>query len=174
VIEASRAVAQRDLQAVADLDPQLAASGPADPWFAEAVKLRIDWRSSVSNPELTKQFSEQAWRILDLAMANRSDHEFLAMRVFAASRAGRQNEVIQSARGYIKTVDFQLTGVEEGYIAPGAQELALKSRQLNTIIELTAEARRVASDSTRNDLQSGFDNLSQRLQVLSREQVEKQ
>ncbi|MGI9272134.1 MAG: fused MFS/spermidine synthase [Woeseiaceae bacterium] len=174
VIEAARAVAQRDLQSVADLDPQLAAAGPADPWFTEAVKLRIDWRSSVSNPELTKQFSEQSWRILDLAMANRSDHEFLGMRIFAASRAGRQNEVIQSARGYIKTVDFQLTGVEEGYIAPGMQELALKSRQLNTIIELTAEARRVASDSTRSDLQSGFDNLSQRLQVLSQKQSEKQ
>lgn len=166
VIEASRAVAQRDLQAVADLDPQLAAAGPADPWFTEAVKLRIDWRSSVSNPELAKQFSEQAWRILDLAMANRSDHEFLAMRIYAASRAGRQDEVIQSARGYIKAVDFQLTGVEEGHISPGGEELDLKIKQLQAIIELVATASDAVSASTQDDLKTGFDGLSQRLQEL--------
>ena len=130
------------------------------------MKLRIDWRSSVSNPELTKQFSEQAWRILDLAMANRSDHEFLAMRIVAASRAGRQNEVIQSARGYIKAVDFQLTGVEEGYISPGAEELDLKIKQLRAIIELVATAGDAVKASTQDDLRSELDGLSQRLQQL--------
>jgi len=174
VIEASRAVAQKDLQTVADLDPQLAAAGPADPWFAEAVKLRIDWRSSVSNPELTKQFSEQAWRILDLAMANRSDHEFLAMRILAASRAGRQNEVIQSARGYIKTVDFQLAGVEEGHISPSAGELDLKIGQLDAITELVATATSAANASTQDDLKTGLDGLSQRLQELRMNSAEEQ
>ena len=166
VIEASRAVARRDLQTVADLDPQLGAAGPADPWFAEAVKLRIDWRSSVSNPELAKQFSEQAWRILDLAMANRSDHEFLAMRILAASRAERQNEVIQSARGYIHAVDFQLTGVEQGHISPGGAELDLKIKQLRAITELVADAGNAVNASTRNDLKTRLDELSQRLQQL--------
>lgn len=160
VVEASRAVAQRDLQSVADLDPQLSAAGPADAWFTEAVKLRIDWRSSVSNPELTKTFSEQAWRILDLAMANRSDHEFLAMRIVAASRAGRRNEVIQSARGYIKAVDFQLTGIEEGYVSPGPQELDLKTRQLDAITKLVAE--------TQNDVHTDLVELAQRLHEIRR------
>ena len=158
VIEASRAVAQRDLQSVANLDAQLAAAGPADPWFAEAVKLRIDWRSSVSNPELAKTFSEQAWQILDLAMANRSDHEFLAMRIVAASRAGRPNEVVQSARGYIKAVDFQLTAIEKGYVAPGPQELDLKARQIDAIAKLVADAR--------GNLTADFNRLSERLREL--------
>jgi len=144
------------------------------PWFAEAVKLRIDWRSSVSNPELTKQFSEQAWRILDLAMANRSDHEFLAMRILAASRAGRQNEVIQSARGYIKTVDFQLAGVEEGHISPSAGELDLKIGQLDAITELVATATSAANASTQDDLKTGLDGLSQRLQELRMNSAEEQ
>jgi hypothetical protein len=174
VIEASRAVAQRDLQAVADLDPQLAAAGPADPWFTEAVKLRIDWRSSVSNPELTKQFSEQAWRILDLAMANRSDQEFLAMRIFAASRAGRQNEVIQSARGYIKAVDFQLSGVEEGHISPGQEELDLKIGQLDAITKLVATASDAMSASEQDELKTGFDGLSKRLHELRLDRAEEQ
>lgn len=174
VVEASRAVARRDLQAVANLDQQLAAAGPADPWFTEAVKLRIDWRSSVSNPDLTKQFSEQAWRILDLAMANRSDQEFLAMRILAASRAGRHNEVIQSARGYIKTVDFQLAGVEEGHISPNSEELDLKIGQLNAISELVADTVSAANTATQNELNTGLDELSQRLQTLRMENAEEQ
>ena len=59
-------------------------------------------------------------------MANRSDHEFLAMRIFAASRAGRLNEVIRSARGYIRAVDLQLTDIEEGYVSSGLQKLDMK------------------------------------------------
>jgi spermidine synthase len=163
VIEASRAVAQRDLQTVADLDRALAAAGPADPWFTEAVKLRIDWRSSVSNPELTKQFSEQAWRILDLAMANRNDHEFFAMRIFAASRADRHNEVIQTARGYIKAVEFLLTGIEEGYISPAGADLDLKIRQLNAIAELVIRASAVVNAATRDELEVRLERLSERL-----------
>jgi spermidine synthase len=169
VIEASRAVAQRNLQAVADLDSQLAAAGPADPWFTEAVKLRIDWRSSVANPELTQQFSEQAWKILDLAMANRSDHEFLAMRLFVASRAGRHNEVVQSARGYIKTVEFQLTGIEEGHVAPSSEELDLKIGQLDAIKGLVANAVSAANTATQDELKTGLDDLSMRLQRLRTE-----
>jgi len=163
VVEASRAVAQRDLQAVADLDRPLAAAGPADPWFTEAVKLRIDWRSSVSNPELTKQFSEQAWRILDLAMANRNDHEFFAMRIFAASRAERYNEVIQSARSYIKAVDFLLGGIEEGYISPTRAEFDLKLRQVNAIAELVIRASAAVNAATRDEMQARLEELSKRL-----------
>jgi spermidine synthase len=174
VVEASRAVAQRDLQAVADLDQQLAAAGPADSWFIEAVKLRIDWRSSVSNPDLKQQFSDQAWRILDLAMANRSDHEFLAMRILAASRANRHNEVIQSVRGYIKTVDFQLTGVEEGHISPGSEELDLKIGQLDAITELMTNAVSAANTATQDELMTGLDELSQRLQILRMESARQQ
>lgn len=163
VVEASKAVAQRDLQGVADLDRPLAASTPADPWFAEAVKLRVDWRSSVSNPELTRQFSEQSWRILDLAMANRQDHEFYAMRIFAASRAGRHNEVVQSARGYIKAVEFLLTGIEEGYISPTSAELELKQRQLDALAELVIASSTAISAATRDDMAARLEDLSQRL-----------
>jgi len=158
VIAASRAVAQRDLQTVADLDAQLGAAGPADPWFSEAVKLRIDWRSSVSNPELAKSFSEQAWQILDLAMANQMDHEFLAMRIVAASRAGRLNEVIQSARAYVRIIDFQLTSIEKGFVSPGPQELDLKAGQIDAIAKLVVDAQ--------GDLSADFDGLSQRLREL--------
>ena len=166
VVEAYRAVVQKDLRTVADLDRQLAAAGPADPWFTEAVKLRIDWRSSVSNPELTTQFSEQAWRILDLAMANDSDHEFFTMRIFAASRAGRQNEVVQTARRYIYAVEVQLAGVEEGYISPGKAELDLKIKQVRAIAELLAAVDDADSTSTQDEIQESLDGLSQRLHAL--------
>jgi hypothetical protein len=86
------------------------------------------------------------------------DHEFLAMRIVAASRAGRLNEVIQSARGYIKAVDFQLTGIEEDYVSPGLQELDLKIGQLNAI-------RRHAVDAP-DDVKADLDDLARRLDEL--------
>jgi spermidine synthase len=163
VVEASKAVARKDLQAVADLDRHLAAAVPADPWFSEAVKFRVDWRSSVSNPELTKQLSEQAWRILDLAMANRNDHEFFAMRVFSASRADRHHDVLQSARGYIKAVELVLAGLEEGYIAAPEAELELKIRQLDAITELVVRSSAVASVTVRDELKAHLEELAERL-----------
>ena len=99
-------------------------------------------------------------------MANRSDHEFLAMRIFAASRAGRHNEVIQSARGYINAVDFQLAAVEEGHISVRREELDLKIKQLDAITRLVATASVTANVSTQDDLKTGFDGLSQRLHEL--------
>jgi hypothetical protein len=163
VVEASKAVARKDLQAVADLDRHLAAAVPADPWFSEAVKFRVDWRSSVSNPELTKQLSEQAWRILDLAMANRNDHEFFAMRVFSASRADRHHDVLQSARGYIKAVELVLAGLEEGYIAAPEAELDLKIRQLDAITELVVRSSAIASVTVRDELKAHLEELAERL-----------
>ena len=168
VVEATQAVAQRDLQAVANLDPQLGAARPADPWFTEAVKLRIDWRSSVTNPGLREEFADQAWQILDLAMANQRDHEFLAMRIVAASQAGRPSEVMESVRGYIDTVDFQLNGVEDGHISPGVAELDLKLNQVRVISGLVDEAAasEEVTSSTRDDIQGGLDSLADRLEQL--------
>jgi spermidine synthase len=168
VIEASKAITAKNLQAVADLDRQLGAVGPAAPWFAEAVKLRVDWRSGVSNAELKQEFADQAWQILDLAIANQRDHEFLAMRIVAASQAGRPNEVMESTRGYIDTVDFQLTGAEEGHISPTAAEFDLKLTQVEAITNLVAvSADDVAvSRSTKNDIQTGLAGLAERLQDL--------
>ncbi len=96
------------------------------------------------------------------------------MRIFAASRAGRQNEVIQSARGYIKTVDFQLAGVEEGHISPSAGELDLKIGQLDAITELVANATSAANTATQDELKTGLDGLSQRLQALRMNSAEEQ
>ena len=45
---------------------------------------------------------------------------------------------------------------------------------LDAIIELTAAARSAASESTQDDLRSGFDDISQRLQMLRQEREEKQ
>jgi hypothetical protein len=168
VIEASKAIGIKNLQAVADLDRQLGAAGPADLWFTEAVKLRVDWRSGVSNEELKQDFADQAWQILDLGIANQRDHEFLTMRIGAASQAGRANEVMQSTRGYIDTVDFLLSAVEEGYIFPTAAEFDLKLNQLEAITKLVhvSADNEAVTQSTKRDIQMGLDGLAERLQDL--------
>ena len=165
VVEAKRAIAQRNLQAVADLDVELAAADPGDTWFREAVKLRIDWRNSVSNPELKQTFAEQAWQILDLAIANEIDQDFAAMRLVSAAQAGRHNEVIQSVRGYILALEFQIEAVEDGHISPGTVEINLKTNQLEVITRLVNESLDIsqANSITRKEINDKLTDAMQRL-----------
>lgn len=171
VVEASQAMASLDLQRIADLDAALGASGPGDPWYAEAVKLRVDWRNGVSNPGLKEQFADQAWQILDLAMANKNDNEFLAMRIASAGQAGRVNEVIESARAYIRVMDLQFDAVDEGYVSPATVELSAKMRQINAILNLVEQAAQsTESDAQDNsDVQAGLKTLVSRAEQLERE-----
>lgn len=170
VVDASQAMVRRDLQSVADLDAVLGASGPGDPWYAEAVKLRVDWRNGVSNPGLKEQFADQAWQILDLAMANKADHEFLAMRIASAGQAGRVNEVIESTRAYIRVMEFQLDAVEEGHVVPANAELTAKSRQMNAIVRLIEQAAENAETEApdSDEILADLNSLAGRVEQLSR------
>ena len=170
VADASQAMVRRDLQSVADLDAALGASGPGDPWYAEAVKLRVDWRSGVSNPGLKQQFADQAWQILDLAMANKADHEFLAMRIASAGQAGRVNEVIESTRAYMKVMEFQLDAVEQGYVVPSSAEMTAKSRQMNAIVRLIEQAAQNAEANApdNDEILAGLNRLVGRVERLMR------
>jgi len=168
VVDSAAALTARDLQVVADFDPQLSAANTADPWFAEAVKLRVDWRNAVTNPGLQEQFADQAWQILDLAMANKNDHEFFAMRVVSAAQAERANEMMEGVRGYIKIVEFQLAAVEEGYLSPETVELDLKLGQINAISRLVVEndLGDQINPSTKAEIQNGLAELVERMQKL--------
>ncbi len=66
-------------------------------------------------------------------MANETDSDFFAMRIASAAEADRANETIQSMRGYIATVDLQLTAVEDGYVSPTSTELDLKLNQIDAV-----------------------------------------
>ena len=90
------------------------------------------------------------------------------MRIVAASQAGRANEVMESTRGYIDTVDFQLTGAEEGHISPTAAEFDLKLTQVEAITKLVnvSADNETVSRSTKNDIQTGLAGLAKRLQDL--------
>ena len=139
----ARAVAQAvvafsigDIQTVANLDEQLSKATPEQSWFAEAVKLRVDWRNSVTNSELRQQFADQAWQILDLAMANENDQNFLAMRIVSAAQAQQKTTVIESSRRYIGILKLQIDAVDAGYLSPTNRELNLKLNQINTISKL--------------------------------------
>ena len=128
----------------------------------------MDWRNTVANPELKQEFADQAWQILDLAMANEPDSEFFAMRIVSAAEADRANETIQSMRGYIATVDFQLTGVEEGYISPTFVELDLKVTQINAVSKILAELAEGTQirPSVRADIANRLQALVDRMQPL--------
>ncbi len=163
VVESTQALLRRDLQAVANADAALGSAGPAEPWFAEAVKLRVDWRNSVRNPELKAEFADQAWQILDLAMANESDHEFLAMRIASAGQSGRFNELMESTRAYADLLNLEFDAIDSGYLSPGLAELEASQRQLRAIAGLVASALQTRSPDERE----GFADIDDDLTALA-------
>ncbi len=162
VAEAVIAFSAGDIQTVANLDQQLSQAQPEEPWFSEAVKLRVDWRNSVSNPELQQQFADQAWQILDLAMANENDHDFLAMRIVSAAQAQRKTEVIESTRHYITALEAQLVAIEGDFLKPSKQELNLKTNQIEAINKLFNDASQ-QNQEFNADIQSISINLDELL-----------
>ena len=169
VMEGVIALNQRDFQQLSDLDVRLSETKPADPWFVESVKLRVDWRNLISDGEQKTAFAEQTRQILDLALATNNDHEFLAMRIAAAASAGREHEIIEIARGYIKLLDFQLAALEQNYLAPAAAELDMKLGQINAISPLVAQVSdRPGIAEAKQEVQSGLANLVKRMQGVLR------
>lgn len=168
VVDAARALSQRNIQKIADLDSELAKATPSDPWYSESVKLRVDWRNFVTNPELKLELADQAWQIIDLATASNNDHHFLAMRIVSAAKSERVNETIQSTRGYIKSLDFDLSAVEKGDILPSYNELDAKLRQVRAIFSLVEGVASIEADRVEitEDIKMNLDSLIERLQVL--------
>ena len=168
VAEAIIAFSAGDIQTVANLDQQLSQAQPEESWFSEAVKLRVDWRNSVSNPDLQQQFADQAWQILDLAMANENDHDFLAMRIVSAAQAQRKTEVIESTRHYIASLEAQLIAIESDFLNPSKQELDLKANQIEVIKRLFSDAHQ-QDQASNTDAQSISSNLDELLLRFQRE-----
>ena len=62
-------------------------------------------------------------------------------------------------------MEFLLTGIEGGYIAPTSDELGLKLRQLQAIASLVERAGSDAESVTRDELNDQFSRLERRLEA---------
>ena len=138
----------RDWLAVARLDPALAASGPSDPWFFEAVKLRADWRVRVDAGARTADLLEQAQRLIDRQLLDSASLDLLIIRAAVGLRRDDPAVFVESSAAAATQLRARLAGVAAGtYRMDDRERRALLarvqtvSRQLERL-EGAREARR--------------------------------
>ena len=131
---AGRAAAfKRDWSAVAALDSVLAQSRPTDLWFVESAKLMVEWRNNLANVEQRRDLAEQAWQIIDLAIAIHPHPDLFSTRISSAYLADRPEEVLETARRLAYVLETELENIEENDKLKESPVLEFRQRQLEVI-----------------------------------------
>ena len=127
VLAGSAAVAQRDWAAVAAMDSLFAESRPTDRWFVEATRLMVEWRNNIASIERRSDLAEEAWQIIDLAIAVRPAPDLYAARATSAYFADRPEELLETARRLTYVIEAECDLAEE--IDRSVDDAVLQFRQ---------------------------------------------
>jgi spermidine synthase len=91
-----RLLRAQDLGGLAQLDAALAEAEWTDPWFADAVQLRAEWRARVANPEVAKAYADEGIALLDRLAVVQPSLGLHVLRSRAALTADRPDVLIES------------------------------------------------------------------------------
>jgi spermidine synthase len=95
-LRAVRLLRAQDMGGLAQLDPALAEAGWTDPWFADAVQLRAEWRARVANPEVARAYADEAIALLDRLAVVQPSLGLHVLRSRAALTGDRPDVLIES------------------------------------------------------------------------------
>ena len=95
-VEGARLLLQNRYAELAQLDALLAQARSTAPWYVEAVELRAEWRSRVSNPGVSRALADQAIALLDGILVVQPSLPAYATRARAALNAGRSDVLLES------------------------------------------------------------------------------
>ena len=87
---------------LAELDPLLAEAAWTDAWYFDALQLRSEWRSRVSNPDLARRYSDQAIGFADRATFIQPSLALFAVRARAAINADRPDVLLESVASVVQ------------------------------------------------------------------------
>jgi spermidine synthase len=102
VLDAARFASKSDWQGVASTDARLAEIPWTDTWYPEAVELRINWRTRVTNPDEKAGFAEQAITLIDRSAIMSPTLGLYGFRMRAGFSAQRPDIVLESIFVYAK------------------------------------------------------------------------
>lgn len=105
VVDGWRAALTGDYDELAMLDRALAGAAPNELWFADAMRLRADWRVQ-SRDEMALRDSI---RLIDRALVLRRDIDLLMLRLAAADALDDANAFVETAR---EAVDDLQSGID--------------------------------------------------------------
>jgi spermidine synthase len=95
-VEGPRLVVQGRFADLSQLDPVLAEARFTDLWYPDALQLRAEWRSRVTNPGISRALADQAISLLDGIVVVQPSLPAYAIRARAALSAGRGDVLVES------------------------------------------------------------------------------
>ena len=95
-LRAALMLRQNDLAGLSQLDPVLASARWTDPWFADSVQFRAEWRARVSNPDVGRALADQAIAMLDRLGVVQPSLRLHVLRSRAAMTADRPEVLIEA------------------------------------------------------------------------------
>ena len=107
VVRASEAAKVGDWDIVRREDAALGAAGPRDPWFEDAVRLRIGWRGEATAADRQQRLQE-AISIIDRAIALRPSRALFTMRLATAYAAGDPLLFMGSSWAVLRSVESEV------------------------------------------------------------------
>lgn len=158
----------KDWERVASLDSLLTQSRPTDQWFVEATKLMVEWRSNIANQTGRTDLAEQAWQIIDLAIAIHPHPDLFSSRVVAAYLADRPEEVIETARRMTYVLEGELDRMEEDESSINAATIFFREGQIRVIEEAVADTavRHSLSNLSVREVRDRLDQLRQQIEEI--------
>jgi hypothetical protein len=102
LLKAASQGASGDLRSVVSADAGLAEITWRDAWYPEALEMRVDWRTRVSNPDLTRRFGDEALPMIDRMIIMTPTLMLLKVRAEAGLAAQRPSVVVESLSSYVR------------------------------------------------------------------------
>ncbi len=83
-------------------DPRLAEIPWTDAWYPEALELRVNWRTRVTNPEQMRRFGDESISMIDRMIIMNPTLTLYGMRARAGFAAQRAGIVVESVSNYAR------------------------------------------------------------------------
>jgi hypothetical protein len=97
-----RHAVKAEWEQVAVADKQWAETAWTDPWYAEVVELRVNWRVRVTNAEFRKRYAAEALTLIDRLAIMNPTLRLYEMRARAGAAALRPEVVGESVFNYVR------------------------------------------------------------------------
>jgi spermidine synthase len=125
---------------VVELDSELAAVLPSDPWYEASVKLRADWRIKVTTPEYQPRLANEATALVDSAIVFSRDIQFYSLRMQSTLLADDVISAVETARHLIWRIEQDVSSEQNSEISMDSYNYRIS--QIEQIAELisTVEA----------------------------------